>query len=121
MNGVVIYFGVVIELVVIELVVGRLVWWIKRSIQAAPIVPVVVVVSVDAEFFCIGTQESDRRFAVVNVSRENRFAAQAIINGRRDVALGRKSLSDIGMMDLAAFSPTAAMNREDFPAPRCRE
>ena len=103
MNEAVICFGVA----------GGLVWWLKRSLLAAIMVPVVVVVSVDAEFFCIGTQESDRRFAVVNVSRENRFAAQAIINGRRDVALGRKSLSDIAMMDLAAFSPAAAMDAND--------
>lgn len=41
MNGVVICFSVVIGLVV-----GGLVWWIKRSILAALVVPVVVVVFV---------------------------------------------------------------------------
>jgi hypothetical protein len=71
------------------------------------------VVSVDAEFFRIGSQESNGRFAVVNVSGENRFSAQAIINGRRHVAFRREGLSDIAMVDLCSFPLAAAMNADD--------
>jgi len=65
---------------------------------------------IDAILFGMGSQKSDGRFAVLNLSRKGRFSAQAIGNRGRDKAPRCECLGWLGMIDSTPFPPTPAVN-----------
>ena len=87
----------------------------RHQVAASRRAPDADVVGVDVMLGGVGSQPADRRFAVLDLCREDGVLAEAVIDARHGVALSDQE--DGRAVVLAARRPTAAMNPADQRQP----